>query len=81
MVLTVSFVISPAIRLSCHRRSAKKLSAKLDASVETSGPHDLKSSAFFDLLKTTEMPDNKGLFAFYLKKEKACRNPAGPNRP
>src|SRR4051812_49665401 len=39
MVLTVSFVISPVIGLCCHRRFAR-LSAKLDASVETSGPHD-----------------------------------------
>src|SRR3954451_3255013 len=38
MVLTVSFVISPVIGLSCHRRFA--LAAKLDASVEASGPHD-----------------------------------------
>src|SRR4051794_23786063 len=39
MVLTVSFVISPVIGLVCHRRLAR-LSAKLDASVEASGPHD-----------------------------------------
>src|SRR4051795_7455675 len=38
MVLTVSFVISPVIGLSCHRRLAS--AAKLDASVEASGPHD-----------------------------------------
>ena len=38
MVLTVSFVISPVIGLFCHRRFA--LAAKLDASVEASGPHD-----------------------------------------
>src|SRR3954451_17567402 len=37
MVLTVSFVISPVIGLVCHRRFA---CAKLDASVEASGPHD-----------------------------------------
>src|SRR3954454_23284716 len=37
MVLTVSFVISPVIGLCCHRRFA---CAKLDASVEASGPHD-----------------------------------------
>jgi hypothetical protein len=36
-VLTVSFVISPVIGLDCHRRFA---CAKLDASVEASGPHD-----------------------------------------
>src|SRR3954447_6964793 len=38
MVLTVSFVISPVIGLVCHRRFAS--AAKLDASVEASGPHD-----------------------------------------
>src|SRR3954447_4027935 len=37
VVLTVSFVISPVIGLCCHRRFA---CAKLDASVEASGPHD-----------------------------------------
>src|SRR5882762_3886822 len=49
MVLTVSFVLSPAIGLVCHRRSANMscLSPvgptrlrKLDASVGASGPHD-----------------------------------------
>jgi hypothetical protein len=39
MVLTVSFVISPVIGLCCHRRHAD-ISAKLDASVEASGPYD-----------------------------------------
>jgi hypothetical protein len=39
MVLTVSFALSPVIGLCCHRRLAET-SAKLDASVETSGPHD-----------------------------------------
>jgi len=50
MVLTVSFVLSPAIGLSCHRRladmvlsktrSGRPASAGLDAGVEASGPHD-----------------------------------------
>jgi hypothetical protein len=39
MVLTVSFVLSPVIGLSCHRRP-RELSRKLDASVEASEPHD-----------------------------------------
>ena len=39
MVFTVSFVLSPVIGLFCHRRLAD-ISAKLDASVEASGPHD-----------------------------------------
>jgi len=39
MVLTASFVISPAIGLFCHRR-LRILNRKLDASVEASGPHD-----------------------------------------
>jgi len=50
MVLTVSFAISPVIGLSCHRRLAnwqrvrarlgRHAFAKLDASVEASGPRD-----------------------------------------
>ena len=36
---TAYFVLSPAIGLFCHRRLADT-SAKLDASVEASGPHD-----------------------------------------
>ena len=39
MVLTVSFVLSPVIGLFCHRRSTS-YPAKLNASVEASGPHD-----------------------------------------
>jgi hypothetical protein len=39
MVLTVSFALSSVIGLVCHRRSAGH-PAKLDASVEASGPHD-----------------------------------------
>jgi hypothetical protein len=41
MVLTVSFVLSPATGLSCHRRSREALTPQeLDASVGASGPHD-----------------------------------------
>jgi len=49
MVLTAYFVLSPAIGLSCHRRladigtsarSGSRTSARLDAGVEASGPHD-----------------------------------------
>src|SRR5205809_7512687 len=39
MVLTVSFVLSPVIGLSCHRRQ-RNYFRQLDASVEASGPHD-----------------------------------------
>jgi len=39
MVLTAYFVLSPAIGLSCHRHLADA-SARLDAGVEASGPHD-----------------------------------------
>ena len=39
MVLTVSFVLSPVIGLSCHRHLARLL-ARLDAGVEASEPHD-----------------------------------------
>jgi hypothetical protein len=38
MVLTVSFVISLVIGLSCHHHG--RTSRQLDASVEASGPHD-----------------------------------------
>jgi hypothetical protein len=36
---TAYFVISPAIGLFCHRRR-QRLSCRLDASIEASGPHD-----------------------------------------
>ena len=39
MVLTTYFVLSPVIGLFCHRHLAD-ISARLDASVEASGPHD-----------------------------------------
>ncbi|HTD85021.1 MAG TPA: hypothetical protein VK850_00465, partial [Candidatus Binatia bacterium] len=39
MVLTVSFVISPVIGLSCHRRQ-QVTTCQLDASIEASEPHD-----------------------------------------
>jgi hypothetical protein len=39
MVLTVSFVLSPVTGLFCHRHPADN-SARLDASVGASGPHD-----------------------------------------
>jgi hypothetical protein len=39
MVLTAYFALSPVIGLSCHRRLAGT-SARLDAGVEASGPHD-----------------------------------------
>jgi hypothetical protein len=38
MVLTASFVISPAIGLFCHRRRQNYF-RQLDAGVEASGPH------------------------------------------
>ena len=40
MVLTVYFVISLVTGLSCHHRLADACSARLDASVGASGPHD-----------------------------------------
>jgi hypothetical protein len=39
MVLTVSFVLSPVIGLSCHRH-LRNCFHRLDAGVEASGPHD-----------------------------------------
>src|SRR4051794_16806603 len=61
MVLTVSFVISPVIGLDCHRRFAR-LSAKLNASVEASGPHDFavrvqpRSSAVLTIASIASRP-------------------------
>jgi len=52
MVLTVSFVISLVTGLVCHHRIADT-SARLDASVGASGPHDFavrKVSAFVNTL-------------------------------
>src|SRR5882724_9240222 len=40
MVLTVSFALSSVTGLVCHRRLAGITTAKLDASVGASGPHD-----------------------------------------
>jgi hypothetical protein len=37
---TVSFVLSPVIGLFCHRHPRSVSFQELDASVETSGPHD-----------------------------------------
>src|SRR3954449_3285667 len=60
-VLTVSFVISPVIGLDCHRRFAR-LSAKLDASVEASEPHDFavrvqpRSSAVLTIASIASRP-------------------------
>jgi hypothetical protein len=58
----------PGDRLFCHRRladegfvrpgSAERASARLDASIEPSGPHDLMSSRFFGLVKTSKVPEN-----------------------
>jgi hypothetical protein len=59
----------------------KLASQELDASAEASGPHDLKSSRFFDLLKTSEAPKYTGFFRFLLKEQKAHRNSLGPDRP
>ena len=59
MVLTVSFVLSPVIGLDCHRRLA---CAKLDASVEASGPHDFavrvqpRSSAVLTIASIASRP-------------------------
>src|SRR3954451_10313958 len=59
-VLTVSFVISPVIGLCCHRRFAS--AAKLDASVEASGPHDFavrvqhRSSAVLTIASIASRP-------------------------
>jgi len=53
MVLTVSFVLSPVIGFLATVASEKLASQKLDASIGASGPHDLMSSRFFGLFKTS----------------------------
>jgi hypothetical protein len=40
MVLTAYSALSPVTGLSCHRRLAEKVFARLDISVGISGPHD-----------------------------------------
>jgi hypothetical protein len=81
MVLTGSFVLSPVTGLFVTVAPKKRASQELDASAGASGPHDLKSSRFFALLKTAEAPKNTGFFRFLLKEQKGHRNPPGPNRP
>ena len=66
--------------LRCHRRQ-RNCFHQLDASIGASGPHDLMSSRFFGLLKTSETPENEGFFRFPLDERKARRNPPGPDRP
>ena len=52
MVLTAYFVISLVIGLSCHHHFADR-SAKLDAGVEASGPHDLAVRKISALVRST----------------------------
>ena len=52
MVLTASFVLSPAIGLSCHRR-LQRLNCKLDVGVEASGPHDFSVRKLSALVRST----------------------------
>jgi hypothetical protein len=50
---TAYFVLSLATGFFVTIISEKLASQKLDASIGASGPHDLKSSRFFGLLKTS----------------------------
>src|ERR1700752_5037650 len=61
-------------RLVFHRRQRIRF-RELDASAGASGPHDLKSSRFFGLLKTAKAPENKGFFSIYAERTK------GPPKP
>ncbi len=81
MVLTVSFELSSVTGLFVTVIRKKRASCELDASTGASGPHGLKSSRFFGLLKTAEAPESTGFVRFLLKEPKARRNPPGPNRP
>ena len=68
--------LSLVTRLVCHHRQRNYLQ-RLDARVGASGPHDLKSSRFFGLLKTAEAPKNTGFFRF-AERTKGPPKPAGP---
>jgi hypothetical protein len=54
---------------------------KLSASTSASEPHDLMSRGFFGLLKTSETPEDKGIFALFWMSGTRARNPPGPDRP
>jgi hypothetical protein len=56
MVLTVSFVISLVIGLSCHHR--RRIIRRLDIGVEISGPHDFAVRARILRLVTHARPSH-----------------------
>jgi hypothetical protein len=57
MVLTVSFVISPAIGLFCRRHQWKYF-RQFNASVEASGPHDFAVRIDAPRLRATPRPSH-----------------------
>src|ERR1700730_6986172 len=61
MVLTVSFVLSPATGLSCHRRLRNPF-RKLDASVGASGPHDFAVRQNAARLASPKRPPHPALY-------------------
>jgi hypothetical protein len=61
MVLTVSFVLSPATGLSCHRR-LRNTFRKLDASVGASGPHDFAVRQNAARLASPKRPPHPALY-------------------
>jgi hypothetical protein len=65
---TAYFVLSPARPGLFATVALKKreLLKNLTPATGASGPHDLMSSRFFDLLKTSEAPENTGFFRFLL---------------
>src|ERR1700691_1582337 len=76
MVLTVSFGLSPVTGLSCHRRLADT-SAKLDASVGASGPHDLMYSLFCSQSIAGNVKETIG-YAILLQRNRPARKGQAP---
>jgi hypothetical protein len=78
---TVSFVLSPVTGLLPPSSLRSLLLAKLSASTGAPGPHDLMSSRFFGLLKTSEVPENKGFFDFCSTRERPAETRRAPIVP
>ena len=72
MVLTVSSALSPVIGLCCHRRLANTF-AKLDASVEASGPHDFAVRSQRFRQRRRQRPSHPAPTSVTIAKRPSCR--------
>jgi hypothetical protein len=87
MVLTAYFALSPVTGLSCHRRLAET-SAKLDASVGASGPHDFAVRFKHDSSSALPRPPHPALYVrddrepplFRARDGGGCRSDLGQER-